>query len=151
VLEIIHDMFDEYNVAIVERRRGLDLSGIQRTVQELGQDLRDVIRWHRQHGRKVAVWGAGGKGLSILAEAGIREVDMLVDGDPYKQGLITPVSHLKVQSPSDLRHHHIDAIIITAMAYRQEIERILVEEYEFKGKVYVLGHRLEESDTWCSK
>ena len=148
VLETLHDMFDEYNVAIVRRRELPDLAPVQHTVHQLGQDLRSTLQRHRADGRQVAIWGAGGKGLSVMAEAGIQDVDLLVDGDPHKQGLLTPVSHLQVQAPAALRGRDIAAIIITAMAYRHEIERLLREDFGFRGAVYVLGHRLEASSTW---
>jgi SAM-dependent methyltransferase len=148
VLETFQDMFDEYNVAIIRRREAPDLSGIQHSVDALGADLRQLLHDQHHAGRRVAVWGAGGKGLSVLAEAGVREVDLLIDGDPHKIGLLTPVSQLEVRPPSELAGQEFAAVIITAMAYRYEIERLLREEFGFCGAVYILGHRLERSPTW---
>jgi hypothetical protein len=93
------------------------------------------------------VWGAGGKGLSVLASAGIESLDLLVDSDPGKQGRYTPVSHFLVHAPTVANLGTVDAIVITAMAYRKEIEALLRSEYGFKGTVAVLGHRLEVSET----
>lgn len=146
VLETLHDMCDEYNVAIVRNLTAPDLSAIGETVLSLGDELRRFIAGHRRAGRKVAVWGAGGKGLSVMAAAGIGEVDLLVDGDPHKQGLFTPVSHLKVEAPGALRGADVSAVIITAMAYRNEIERTLREEFGFRGEIAVLGHHLQLAD-----
>jgi hypothetical protein len=78
-----------------------------------------------------------------MASAGIADVDLLVDSDPVKQGLVTPVTHLRVESPQALAHHGIDAVIVTAMAYKNEILRTLREYLGFRGEVIVLGHRLE--------
>jgi SAM-dependent methyltransferase len=148
VLETRHDMYNEYNVAIVRRSESPNLSNLQITAHELGNELREILIQLKSKKQLVAIWGAGGKGLSIMAEAGIHEIDLLVDGDPHKQGLYTPVSHLKVEAPSALLQHNISTVIITAMAYRNEIERALRDDFRFKGKVYVLGHKLEESSTW---
>lgn len=145
VLETRHGMFDEYNIAIVRNPVPDPLIAVQETVRILGEGIRGFIEQHKSQGGKVAIWGSGGKGLSVLAAAGITEVDILVDGDPHKQGLYTPVSHLLVQSPEVLRTTKVDAVLITAMAYRNEIERLLAEEYEFTGPVAVLGHSLEIS------
>jgi hypothetical protein len=101
------------------------------------------VQDHHRQGRKVAVWGAGGKGLSVLASAGIRDLDLLIDSDPHKQGRYTPVSHLLVQEPTPQNIQAMDAIIITAMAYRNEIEATLRSQYGFQGQIAVLGHRLE--------
>jgi SAM-dependent methyltransferase len=145
VVHLQHDMFDEYNVAYVKMAEHPSFDQVGATVKTLGEELREFIIHYRAKGKKVAMWGAGGKGLSLMAAAGIRDIDLLVDGDPYKQGLFTPVSHLKVEAPSILANGEFAAVVITAMAYRNEIERTLREEYRFEGDIAVLGHHLELS------
>lgn len=143
VVELGHDMFDEYNVALVRAVEPPSLRQVGATVDTLGTELREFIARYRMRGERVAMWGAGGKGLSVMAAAGIRDLDLLVDGDPHKQGLLTPVSHLRVEPPSRLAEGGFAAVVITAMAYRNEIEKILRDDYGFRGDVAVLGHRLE--------
>lgn len=143
VLDVRQEMFDEYDTAIVRYVPVPSLSGIQRTVDTLGQQLRNFVADQRAAGRKVAIWGAGGKGLSVLASAGITDVDLLVDSDPNKQGLFTPVSHLRVQAPSTLPVSDIGAVVITALAYRHEVERSLREALGFRGVIALLGQQLE--------
>lgn len=143
VLEVRHDMFDEYIVAYVRRFEHPSLDSIAATVHSLGDDLRRYVADCHASGRKVAIWGAGGKGLSVMASAGIADVDLLVDSDPVKQGMLAPVTHLRVEPPEALARHGIDAVIVTAMAYKNEILRNLREDLGFRGEVAVLGHRLE--------
>jgi SAM-dependent methyltransferase len=143
VLETRHDMFGEYNVAVVRNGSLPDLSPLAVTVETLGRELREFVRRYRERGEKVAIWGAGGKGLSVMASSGLRDVDLVLDGDPHKHGLITPVSHLKVEAPTALIGSGVAAVVITAMAYRAEIERTLVGELGFRGDIAVLGHHLE--------
>ncbi len=143
VLESFQDMYDEYNVAIVRAAVPPSLAGIQQASTELAEDLRSFVRENHENSRKVAFWGAGGKGLSILASAGVDDLDLLVDSDPHKQGRYTPVSHYLVQAPSRQILKDVDAIVITAMAYRNEIEASLRNDYGFEGTIAVLGHRLE--------
>jgi SAM-dependent methyltransferase len=143
VIDAYHDMFDEYNVAIVRNVTPLDLSAVSNAVNSLGQELREFINRYHSTNRKVAIWGAGGKGLSVLAAADIGDVDLLIDSDPNKQGLITPASHLKIEAPSVLAGANIAAVIITAMAYRNEIERTLTDDFLFRGDIAVLGHHLD--------
>ena len=81
--------------------------------------------------------------MSCLAAAGISQIDLLVDSDPNKQGLITPVTHLKVEAPETLRHAHVSAVIVTAMAYKDEITRALTDDLQFKGRIAFLGRHLE--------
>ena len=79
-----------------------------------------------------------------MTSAGIADVDLLVDSDPVKQGLVAPVTHLRVESPDALARHGIDAVIVTAMAYKNEILRNLRDDLGFRGEIAVLGHRLEQ-------
>lgn len=145
VLELSKEMFDEYNTAVVRHLPALSLSGVQHTVDMLGQQLRDFISTQQASGRRVAIWGAGGKGLTVLASAGISDIDLLVDSDPNKQGLYTPVSHLRVAPPSALQASDIDVVVITAMAYREEVQQALRDELGFTGIVATLGLTLEVS------
>jgi hypothetical protein len=143
IVDLRHDMFDEYNVALVKVAALPSLAALGGTVDSLGRELREFIAHYRTLGGKVAIWGAGGKGLSVLAASGINDVDLLVDSDPHKQGLRTPVSHLEVAPPSTLAGGDYAAVVITAMAYRHEIERTLRENYRFAGEIAVLGHHLD--------
>ena len=146
VMEVRDDMFDEYIVAYVRNHVHPDLSAVAGTVESLGNEMRDYIDHCHVQGRKVAIWGAGGKGLSVMAAAGIRSVDLLVDSDPNKHGLITPVTHLKVEPPQALNSAGVSAVIVTAMAYKEEIARTLAEDIGFAGEVLYLGHHLESFD-----
>jgi SAM-dependent methyltransferase len=146
VLKVRHDMFDEYVVAYVLNTPHPDLDEIAATASSLAQELREFVAGHRRRGEKVAVWGAGGKGLVSLATAGIVDIDLLVDSDPNKFGLLTPITHLEVQAPEALRGTQCAAIIVTAMAYKQEITRTLIEDLGFRGRIAYLGHHLELLD-----
>lgn len=143
VLEIFPAMFDEYLVAIMRKASHPGLADIQQTVNSLSEEMRTFIEGMHNQGKKVAIWGAGGKGLSALAAAGIEIVDLLVDSDPHKHGLLTPVSHLLVQSTEKIVDPDIGAVIVTALAYRNEIEKTLRETLKFTGSLAFLGRKLE--------
>ena len=150
VLAAWRDMFDEYNIVTVIRRELPDLQSVYMNSILLGNDIRNTIDEQQRAGKKIAMWGVGGKGLSIMANAGIHDVDLLVDSDPLKQGLFTPVSRLLVSPPAAIKTVGVDTVIITAMAFRYEIERTLREELNFAGEVLVIGNRLQPSNTWMS-
>ena len=143
IIETLHDMFGEYNVALVRAAQAPNLAGIQRTSTDLAAELRLFVDSHHAKKQKVAVWGAGGKGLSVMATAGIKHIDLMVDSDTFKQGMHTPVSHFLVQAPSPELLRGIDAVIVTAMAYRAEIEATLRGPYAYTGTLAFLGQHLE--------
>lgn len=124
--------------ALVRLKDGIALDAIGARVLELRKAMADFVESCKQRGEKVAIWGAGGKGLSMLAVADLRGIDLLVDGDPHKNGRYTPVSHLRVNSPDVLAQAGIGAVIITAPTYQYEILRTLREKYGFSGRVAII-------------
>lgn len=121
------------------------LEGIGQRVSELREAMATFVSDCKSRGEKVAIWGAGGKGLSMLAVADLADIDLLIDGDPHKHGRYTPVSHLRVSSPAELRPGEFGAVIITAPTYQHEILRTLREKHGFTGRVAIIENGLKIS------
>ncbi len=146
MLEILPVQDGESLRAFVRSKQQPSFAGIERCVGEMRESIARFIADRKSRGERVAIWGAGGKGLSMLAVSDLAGVDILVDGDPHKLGRFTPVSHLRVCSPQELRGLDIGAVIITAPAYQHEILRILRDEYRFTGTVAVIENGLKLSE-----
>jgi SAM-dependent methyltransferase len=142
VIESRFDMFDEYNVVLVRAIDPPDMSEIQSTSTSLANELRSIAEECAAAGKKVAIWGAGGKGLTVLALAQLQGIEALFDSDQFKQGRYTPVSHLLVEAPSAQRLADLDAVVVTAMAYHKEIESQLRDHFGFAGKIFFIGRQL---------
>ena len=84
--------------------------------------------------------------LDALAEAGAEGIRYVVDSDAHKQGRLTPVTHLPVVAPERLRSEPVDVLILTALAYRDEIVAQLRGPIGFRGTIAVLGAPLELVD-----
>jgi SAM-dependent methyltransferase len=143
VIDVSREMGGEYNVVLVRIAQGSELTGLQRIVDTLTEEIRDFIESYRRIGKRVAIWGAGGKGVTALAVANVRGVAYVIDSDPYKQGLFTPVSHFPVVAPNMLVKDPVEAVVITALAYRDEIITQLRKEIGFTGQIAIIGHHLE--------
>jgi SAM-dependent methyltransferase len=145
VCEISRGMNGEYLEAWVRADAGRDLQSLRRAVDSTTADLRAFLDGCAAAGSRVAVWGSGAKGLTTLAVAEVdaARVAYVVDADPYKVGRFTPVSHLPVVPPSHLADEPVDAVVVTALAYRDEIVAALRDELGFRGTIAVLGPRLE--------
>jgi SAM-dependent methyltransferase len=145
VCEVSRGMNGEYLEAWVRADTGRDLSSLRRAVDSTTADLRAFLDGWAAAGRRVAVWGSGAKGLTTLAVAEVdaSRVAYVVDADPYKVGRFTPVSHLPIVPPSHLAAEPVDAVVVTALAYRDEIVATLRDELGFGGTIAVLGPRLE--------
>jgi len=119
---------------------------LQQQTSVVIQELREFVRRETEQNRRVAVWGAGGKGLTALAVAQVDGIAYVIDSDSHKIGRFTPVSHLPIYAPDRLRADPVDSVILTALAYRREINEQLRTVYGFRGKVVTLGVHLEVED-----
>lgn len=166
VVEVTRGMNGEFNVALVRASRPADVRvaggrkggsdaapvgscspgdfrRLQSAVNGVCLQLRQLVEKSTARGLRVAFWGAGGKGLTAMAVAKVKGISYVVDSDPHKQGGLTPVMHLPIVSPAHLRDDPVDVVIITALAYKDEILSQLREDIRFTGTVAVLGPSLE--------
>lgn len=101
--------------------------------------------WHQRlaaakaSGRRVALWGAGGRGSSFLAavDPGRSYVDFAVDINPNRQGCFLPVSGHQVYPPEALQDRGCDITLISNATYEEEI-RAAVGAMGFTGEVWVI-------------
>jgi SAM-dependent methyltransferase len=134
VLDLRHTMFDEYNVAIVQLKTPTDFSPVANNVTALAQEIDQLFAQAKEQNLTTGVWGAGAKGLSILTNANVDNIDHLVDSDINKQGRYTPISELLIEDPIVL--DAVDVLVITAVAYQEAIVKKLDK---FVGNIYLLG------------
>jgi len=116
---------DDYVLsAVVKKRAPHDLGPLK------GQQDRILAEIDAFLGRfpdqKVAVWGAGHQALAILSQVqGRKHIPYVVDSAPFKQGHCTPVSHLPVVPPETLSTSPVEAVIVMAASYSDEVTDIL--------------------------
>ncbi|MGQ0679436.1 MAG: class I SAM-dependent methyltransferase [Actinomycetota bacterium] len=81
-----------------------------------------LAEWLRE-GRRVAVWGAGSKGVSFLhvVPGGLEAVSAVVDINPRKQGKFLPGSGVRVDSPQILESLRPHFILVMNSVYLAEI------------------------------
>jgi SAM-dependent methyltransferase len=145
VLEITRGMGGEYLQAIVRVDAGRNAANLDSTRGAIVRDLRALEQQCVADGLRLGVWGAGAKGLSVLAATQARGVSLLVDSDPHKQGRYTPGSGLLVEPVELLASAPVDVMVVTAMAYIDEIVAQLRDVVGFTGPVYRLGNGLEQA------
>lgn len=114
--------------ATVRKRTPLDLSGFVRMKEDLTRELHQFIG--RFGCNRVAVWGAGHQALALLALAGLSDsVRYVVDSAPFKQGRFTPATHIPIVAPSALDTDPVDAVIVMAASYSDEVTGIIKGKY----------------------
>ncbi len=72
---------------------------------------------------RVAIWGAGSKGVTLAAQldGGAERIAVAVDVNPRKRGLYLPLSAIEVLAPEDLSADP-DHVLVTNRNYLAEIE-----------------------------
>lgn len=96
----------------VRKRQRLDLTDQYRDVETLIGTLRTLAIDYRSRGKKIAVWGAGHRTLALLALAGLSDVAYVIDSAKFKQGKFTPVLHLRIAPPSQLKDEPVDLVLV---------------------------------------
>ncbi len=132
----IDEIWHEYILsAIVRKRRRVDVSGFLKTKEKIEKQLKDYLRQFR----RVAVWGAGHQAFAILSLTGIaKRISYVVDSADFKQGKFTPLTHIPIHSPEYLRKDPVDAVIVMAGSYSDEIKEILLSDYDKRMRIAIL-------------
>jgi SAM-dependent methyltransferase len=108
-------------------------------VKETKRKLLDFLIQAKREGKRIAGYGAPGKGNTLLNYCGIRTdfLDFTVDRNPYKQGKFLPGTHIPIYSPERIQQERPDYVIILPWNFREEIVRQLHYVREWGGKFVV--------------
>ena len=100
--------------------------------------LQLLIRLRRQ-GKRVAGYGAPGKGNTLLNYCGIRTdfLEFTVDRNPYKHGRFLPGTHIPIHPLERIRECRPDYILILPWNLKTEIVAQLAYAREWGAKFIV--------------
>lgn len=154
VLDIFLDANDEYIVSFI-KNSGLKFNNMINQFAEVfssfKREILKLVDIFNKDNKKIAVWGAGGKGIASLSfcELTSKDIKYVVDSGPNKWNKFTPGSKIKIEPPDHLLKDPVDVVIIGAVIYRAEIITRLRKELKFKGFIVVLvpiPHILSEKE-----
>ena len=91
--------------ARLRHARGAHLGFAARVEETKCEPARVPDRARAETGKRVAGYGAPGKGNTLLNYCGIRTdlLDYTVDRNPYKQGRFLPGTHIPIRAPAGAR------------------------------------------------
>jgi len=123
--------------AVVRKRKKLDLSNFYQFKEKLKNEILGYID---QFGnKKVVIWGAGHQALAMIALADLADkVKYVVDSATFKQGKYTPATHIPIVEPDALNTNCIDAVIVMAASYSDEVVNILQNRFNKSIHIAVL-------------
>ena len=136
--------YDYIISATVRKRSRMDLSSFYEHRDRFKTEVNHYINQFGE--KKVAIWGAGHQSLSIISLLGIADkLKYVIDSADFKQGKFTPATHIPVVSPDKLNSDPVEAIIVIAGSYSDEVARIIRDKYDKKINVAILrGFGLEK-------
>lgn len=96
----------------------------------------DFLAAAKKSGKTVAAYGAAAKGNVLLQYCGLGPEDLpfVADKSPYKQGHLTPGSHIPVVAPAEVLKRKPDYLFILAWNFAKEIMADLAAYGEMGGK-----------------
>jgi SAM-dependent methyltransferase len=112
-------------------------SSFTEKVKETKRGLLEFLIKAKRAGKKIAGYGAPGKGNTLLNYCGIRQdfVEYTVDRSPYKQGKFTPGTHIPIYSPDRIRETKPDYVLILPWNLKEEISQQIAYIREWGGSL----------------
>jgi hypothetical protein len=108
-------------------------------VEDTKRNLLKILIDIKRKGKRIAGYGAPGKGNTLLNYCGIRSdfIDYLVDRNPYKHGKYTPGTHIKIFPPELIQRDRPDYLFILPWNLKDEIIRQMSFIKEWGGRFIV--------------
>jgi SAM-dependent methyltransferase len=108
-------------------------------VRESKRALLELLIRLRRAGKRVAGYGAPGKGNTLLKYCGVRTdfLEFTVDRNPYKHGRFLPGTHIPIHSPEQIQKCRPDYILILPWNLKTEIVAQLAYAREWGAKFIV--------------
>ena len=111
----------------LEAKLGLDkaetLYKLNHKISQVRDKLHNLIHSLKADGKSIAGFGAPTKATTLMAHFGLDAtvLDFIVDDNPLKQGLFTPITHIPVLSTDALYKMKPDYVLILAWNFAEPI------------------------------
>lgn len=92
-----------------------------------------------REGKRLAMWGASHQGFTLASTSELGEhLAYIIDSAPFKQGRFAPASHVPIVAPDHYFEDPVDAVLIVAPGYTDEIAGIIKTRFGEKVEVMTL-------------
>jgi SAM-dependent methyltransferase len=108
-------------------------------VRETKRKLLELLTGLKRAGKRIAGYGAPGKGNTLLNACAIRQdfLDFTVDRNPYKQGRFLPGTHIPIYAPEKIDQEKPDYVFILPWNFKDEIMKQLAHIRSWGGQFIV--------------
>lgn len=126
-----------------EKSRGLYKVGsynkFVKNAKKITRDLKDTVCSLKKDGFKIVGYGAAAKGMTLL-NFGQIQLDMIIDDNPMKHGLLTPGMNIPICGPEVLENFPRDekiSFIPLAWNFYEEIRRRILSKRSCDGDLFI--------------
>lgn len=115
---------------IVKKRPQMEAENLLDCYVNLRKEMEVYMKYLDAWDKKVAIWGASHQGFTLAATTKLgKKAQYIIDSAPFKQGKFAPSSHLPIVAPDYFKEYPVDAIVITAPGYTDEIRASIRERF----------------------
>lgn len=115
---------------IVRKRPQMDAGNLFDCYVGLRKEMDVYMKYLEVHNKTIAIWGASHQGFTLAATTSLgAKARYMIDSAPFKQGKYAPASHLPIVAPEYFTDHPVEAIMITAPGYTDEIAAVIRERF----------------------
>jgi len=137
IIDCKEEWYDYIISVVVKKKEKLDLSHFYECQAKLKNEIDEYIRGFKN--KKVAIWGAGHQALANISIMQLADkVKYVVDSATFKQGKYTPATHVPIVSPDKLDSDPVDAVIVMAAGYSDEVARLMRQKFDRKINISIL-------------
>jgi hypothetical protein len=121
----------------VKKKKKANLSDFQIHQSKLQNDVEKYLSCYK--GKKVAIWGASHQALAILSLLDFsNKIEYVIDSAVFKQDKFTPATHIPIVAPEKLHTEPVDAVIVIAAGYSDEVARIIRQKFSKNINISIL-------------
>ena len=131
-------IWHEYIIsAVVKKRKRLSIDHFYNCQESLKVEIDKYVSKYKN--KRIAIWGAGHEALAIMTMMNLSDkIKYVIDSATFKQSKYTPVTHIPIVSPDTLNLDPVDAVIVVAASYSDEVVKILRQNYDKNISIAVL-------------
>ena len=131
--------------SLIEIEKKLELNKLRtflkfdQKIEDVKTNLQKLLRKLKEDGKTIAGFGAPTKATTLMNHFEINEeiLDFIVDENPLKQGLYTPISHIPVLPASQIYEKKPDYVLILAWNFSGPIMNSH-KKYEDEGGRFII-------------
>jgi SAM-dependent methyltransferase len=98
------------------------VDSLVRGYEKVQHEIDVLVEEFKKNGKTLAVWGASHQGFTLTSTTALGScARYIIDSAPFKQGRFAPASHLPIVPPEHFHEEPVDAILIVAPGYTDEI------------------------------